>query len=47
MRSYRPDRRPSGALLLFVAVYLAALGVLFAPEGAFLSSPAKATLSTP
>ncbi|MFN7268825.1 MAG: hypothetical protein ACK5UA_07475 [Cereibacter sp.] len=47
MRSDRSDRRPSGALLLFLAVYIAAFGLLFAPEGTFVSSPAKATLSTP
>jgi len=34
-------------LLLFLAVYIAAFGLLFAPKGTFVSSPAKATLSTP
>ena len=47
MRSGSSDRRPSGALLLFLAVYLAAFGLLFAPKGTFVSAPAPVTLSTP
>ncbi len=47
MRSDRYERRPSGALLLFLAVYIAAFGLLFVPKGTFVSAPAKATLSTP
>ena len=47
MQSGSSDRRPSGALLLFLAVYIAAFGLLFAPKGTFVSSPTQATLSTP
>ena len=47
MQTDRTDRRPSGALLLFLAVYIAAIGLLFVPKGTFVSGPAAATLSTP
>lgn len=47
MRFDRSDRKPSAALLLFIAVYIAALGVLLAPKGTFVSGPATAALSSP
>jgi hypothetical protein len=34
-------------LLLFLAVYLAAFGLLLAPKGTFVSGPAAATLASP
>jgi hypothetical protein len=47
MQTDRTDRKPSGALLLFLAVYIAAFGLLFVPKGTFVSGPAAALLSTP
>jgi hypothetical protein len=34
-------------MLLFLAVYIAAFGLLFVPKGTFVSGPATAALSTP
>ena len=34
--------RPVGAILLFAAVYVAALVILFAPKGSFISVPQQA-----
>jgi hypothetical protein len=47
MRVRRTDQKPSGALLLFLAVYIAAFGLLFVPKGTFVSGPAAALLSAP
>jgi hypothetical protein len=47
MQVPRTGHKPSGAMLLFLAVYIAAFGLLFVPKGTFVSGPATAALSTP
>jgi len=47
MRVPRTDQKPSRALLLFLAVYIAAFGLLFVPKGTFVSGPATAAMSAP
>jgi hypothetical protein len=47
MRIPRTDQKPSRALLLFLAVYIAAFGLLFVPKGTFVSGPATAAISAP
>jgi hypothetical protein len=47
MRDPRTDQKPSGALLLFLAVYIAAFGLLFVPKGTFVSGPSTAAISAP
>jgi hypothetical protein len=40
-------RKISAALLLFLIVYIAAFGLLFAPKGTFVSAPATAAATAP
>jgi len=47
MRIPRTDQKPSRALLVFLAVYIAAFGLLFVPKGTFVSGPATASISAP
>lgn len=47
MQTNRTDRKPSVALLLFLAVYIAAVGLLFVPKGTFLSAPVTASGMNP
>ena len=46
MQTDRTGRKPSGALLLFLAVYIAAIGRLFVPKGTFVSGPATASVAS-
>ena len=46
MQTDRTGRKPSGALLLFLAVYIAAIGLLFVPKGTFVSGPATASIAS-
>ena len=47
MRSDPAHRKPSAALLIFLAVYIAAFALLLTPKGTFVSGPAAALLTTP
>ena len=47
MQSDPARRKPSAALLIFLAVYIAAFGLLLMPKGSFVSGPATALLTTP
>ena len=47
MRIPRTDQKPSRALLVFLAVYIATFGLLFIPKGTFVSGPATAAMSAP
>lgn len=38
--------RPVGALLLFAAVYVAVLAIMFAPKGSFISAPQQVLTQT-
>jgi hypothetical protein len=38
--------RPLGAILLFAAVYVAVLAIMFAPKGSFISTPQQALAQT-
>jgi hypothetical protein len=38
-RAHSGKPRPLGALLLFAAVYVAVLAIMFAPKGSFISAP--------
>jgi hypothetical protein len=42
MRLERQARRPSVALMVFIAVYVAAFGLLLAPKGTFVTVPTAA-----
>lgn len=38
--------RPLGAILLFAAVYVAVLAIMFAPKGSFISTPQQAAIQS-
>lgn len=43
MRSDKAQRKLSGPLLVFLAVYIAAFGLLLAPKGTFVQASLVAT----
>lgn len=42
VRAQSSQPRPFGALVLFAAVYVAVLAIMFAPKGSFISAPQQA-----